>query len=130
MATTSTFNFPNHMVSEKYPDPGTSVQLGNSYRFATPPVAPDQRIFTLSFESMWRGLTSTGAMDVTTNVKNNLGALLQFYETYKLHKTFQYPHPWLGVLNVRFSTPLVTPKGIKGGDGWTESFDIELVEMP
>jgi hypothetical protein len=131
MATTTTvFNFPNHMVEEKYPDPGTSLQLGNSYRFSTPPTAPDQRIFVLSWETMWRGLTSTGAVDYTSNVKNNLGALMQFYETYRLHKTFQYPHPWLGTLNVRFSKPLEMPKGIKGGDGWSEGFSVEFVEMP
>lgn len=130
MAVSPTFDFVNHMVEEKYPDPGTTIQLGNSYRFSTPPTAPDQRTFTLTFETMWRGLTSAGAMDSTTNYINNAGALLQFYENYKLHKTFQYKHPWLGLLNVRFSKPLELPKGMKGGDGWTEGFSVEFIEMP
>jgi hypothetical protein len=130
MATTSVFNFPNHIVVEQYPDPGTSITLGNSYTFATPPTAPDQRIFVLSFNSMWRGLGADGTKDIVSNPQNNLGLLLDFYENYKLHKTFQYPHPWLGTLNVRFNKPLSTPKGIAGGDGWTEGFDIEFKEQP
>lgn len=129
-ATLPTFDFPNHMVRETYPDPGTSITLGNSYVFATPPTAPDQRIFTLDFNSIWRGINSDGTPDTTTFYDNNAARLLQFYETYKLHKTFQYQHNWLGLLNVRFKSPLDMPKAIPGGDGWTESFSVTFIEIP
>ncbi|HIH2746985.1 TPA: hypothetical protein ACYLN4_002722 [Burkholderia lata] len=130
MATSLTFDFPNHLVEEKYPESGTRIQLGNSYVFATPPTAPEQRTFVLSFETMWRGINADGTVDIATNPLNNMGLLKQFYETYRLYKTFQYKHPWLGTLNVRFSKPLEMPKGKKGADGWSESFSIEFVEMP
>jgi hypothetical protein len=129
-ATLPTFEFPNHMVRETYPDPGTTLQLGNSYRFATPPTSPDQRVFTLSFQSTWRGIKADGTMDADTFYDNNAARLLQFYEAHKLHKTFQYKHNWLGMLNVRFNKPLELPNPIKGGDGWTEDFSVEFIEMP
>jgi hypothetical protein len=130
MATTATFDFPLHMVEDKNTDPGNRVQLGNSYMFATPPTAPTPRVFVLSFETMWRGLKADGTMDTTTLAQTNAGALWAFYQTYQLHKTFQYQHPWFGAVNVRFNKPLELPKGRKGADGWTEAFSIELIEQP
>lgn len=128
--TTSVFDFPNHTVEDKMQDPQTRVTLGNSYQFATPPSAPVPRIFTLAFETMWRGLNADGTIDTTTRAQMNAGALYNFYQTYMLHKTFQYPHPWFGMVNVRFNQPLVIPKGRIGGDGWCEAFTIELMEQP
>ena len=129
MATSPTFDFPNHMVEEKYPESGTRLTLGNSYTFATPPTAPDQRIFTLTFQTMWRGLNGNGTVDVTSQPGNNMGALRDYYEDHKLYKTFQYQHPWLGLLNVRFNQPLQMPKGKPDGRGWSEGFTVEFIEM-
>ncbi|AJD82915.1 hypothetical protein PJWF_00021 [Achromobacter phage JWF] len=126
----STFNFPVHTVGEKYSESGTRVKLGNSYQFDSPPVGPDQRIFTLNFESMIRLLDETGQMDTTTMREVNAGALLVFYETHRLYKPFYYPHPWLGTIIVKFNTPLDLPKGIKNGGGWCEAFSVELIEQP
>ncbi|WKV22022.1 hypothetical protein Phage2-1_00021 [Achromobacter phage 2-1] len=124
------FNFPAHTVSEKYPQSGTRVQLGNSYQFDAPPSGPDQRTFTLNFKSMLRMLGEDGKMDVETRADVNAGALLRFYEAHRLYKPFTYPHPWLGDIVVKFNTPLELPKGIENGGGWTEAFTIELIEQP
>lgn len=127
----ATFNFPAHTVGEKYQsDSGIRVKLGGSYQFDAPPVGPDQRIFTLNFESMVRLLDSSGAMDITTMREVNAGALLRFYEDHRLYKPFYYPHPWLGQIIVKFNTALELPKGIKNGNGWTEAFSVELIEQP
>lgn len=130
MATTSVFTFPNHIVEDKNNDPGTRLQLGGSYQFATPPTAPVPRTFVLSFETMWRGLNDDGTRDVTTVSDRNAGALWDFYQTFGMHKTFQYPHPWFGTIDVRFNKPLELPKGLKGGNGWTEGFTVEFMEQP
>jgi len=124
------FSFPAHTVSEKYPQSGLRVQLGNSYQFDSPPSGPDQRTFTLNFESMVRLLGEDGKMDTTTMQEVNAGALLMFYENHRLYKPFTYPHPWLGDIIVKFNAPLELPKGIKNGGGWTEPFSIELIEQP
>lgn len=126
----STFNFPNHTVGEKYPESGTRIKLGNSYQFDAPPSAPDQRIFTLYFESMVRMLDDEGKIDIVTMADRNAGALLKFYEDHRMYKPFYYPHPWLGQVVVKFNTPLELPKGLKGGGGWTEAFSVELIEQP
>lgn len=127
---TSIFDFPFHLVEDKNGDPGNRVQLGNSYQFATPPSAPVPRIFVLSFETMWRGIKSDGSRDVTTIPQKNAGTLWDFYAYFGMHKTFQYPHPWFGTVNVRFNKPLELPKGKAGGNGWTESFSVEFMEQP
>jgi hypothetical protein len=98
--------------------------------FATPPTAPAPRNFVLNFNTMWRGINSDGSMDVTSMPQKNAGVLWAFYQQYGMHKTFQYPHPWFGVVNVRFNKPLEIPKGKPDGYGWSEAFSVEFMEQP
>ncbi|MGO4302261.1 hypothetical protein [Cupriavidus sp. RAF12] len=125
-----TFQFPNHTQSTAYPESGNRMQLGNSYVFAAPSPAPDQRTFTLNFESMAYFLDGDGKVSELIDPEKNLYALELFYQRHRLHKTFIYPHPVHGELAVKFNKPLQVPQGRKGGGGWVESFSVELVEQP
>lgn len=125
-----TFSFPNHRQKAKYPESSTRLVLGGGYVFASEPVAPDHRTFTLIFPKGYKYfLNGDGTLDITTNAdKNNFGAIEIFYQEHKLHLPFTYPHPIWGPLKVRFNKPLETPDGVPNGDGAVENFELEIIE--
>lgn len=125
-----TFNFPYHTVETTNPDSSTRIQMGNSYIFSAAPSAPDQRSFKLYFKTMKVYETSGGAIDYVTDQAMNFMRLVQFYQTHKTYKSFLYPHPLHGTVEVKFKSPLVEPKGVEGGFGHTEAFDVEFIEIP
>lgn len=124
------FDYPNHQVQHAHPVSGAGVQLGGSYRYDVAPTSPDARVFTLSFETMAWHFNQAGSVDATVEPQTNLLNLSNFYEAHKLYKKFTYDHPVFGVLTVKFNKPLEIPKGIKKGNGWSESFTVELLEVP
>ena len=126
----ATFTWMNHGFSTSYPESGFKVQFGNSYEYAEGPTAPDQRVITLSFPMLKYYVNSSGVVDATIKPTLNMLALENFYNTHKMWKTFVYPHPVHGNMNVRFRKPLQIPNGILGGDGAVGSFSIELIEQP
>lgn len=143
-----TFDFPYHKFRTEYPESGNRVQLGGNYVFTAPPNGPDLRRITLSFETMkyfvvdkdkagikldfannkysnWK----LGEIDTTKDKYINMGALEAFYNEHKLHKSFLYPHPVYGNIEVKFMSPLKIPNGITNGGGALESFEIDLIEI-
>ena len=116
-----TFDFPFHTVSDEYPVSSTTIKLGGGYQFASKPRGPDQILFKLSFKAMWFG---------TLNAQIDMQAMIDFYEAHRLYEPFEYEHPTRGLVVVRFSKPLVVPKGIEGGGGQTEPVSIELILQP
>lgn len=123
------FNFPYHTFTTEYPESSFRVNLGGSYQFSAPPVAPDQRIFTLHFKALKYFIVS-GVVDKSVSPEVNLARLEDFYDLHKLHATFTYPHPVHGNIPCRFNKPLKIPKGTEGGNGVVENIEIELIEMP
>lgn len=124
------FDFPFHRVETSNPDTGTRVQLGGSYVFTAAPNSPDQRTFKLFFPAMKFYTDNNGDLDSAIEPQKNMLALIEFYAEHKLHKSFLYDHPVHGEVTVKFRTPLTEPKGIPGGTGVTESFEVELMEIP
>lgn len=124
------FTWIYHRYSTTYPDSGKRVQLGNSYQFSAEPDGPDQRGFTLYFDTMRYFVTSGGAVDKTTFPAINFALLEDFYKANRLWRTFTYVHPVYGQLNVKFNKPLEVPKGIPDGGGALEPFSIDLIEVP
>jgi len=125
-----TFDFPYHRVQDTYPTSSTVVQFGGGYQFATKPRGPDQIIFKLHYKAMWFYERGPGAVDRMINPKINMQRLIDFYEAHRLYEPFLYPHPTRGLVTVRFSKPLDVPKGIEGGNGQTESFQLEFTLQP
>lgn len=124
-----TFNFPFHKFSTDYPESGTRVQLNGNYLFTAPPNGPDLRTITLRFPTMFYYLTSGGAIDIVKNPQYNMAVLEAFYNRHKLHKSFLYPHPVYGNMEVKFGRPLRIPEGMDGGSGAVEEFTIDLIEV-
>lgn len=124
-----TFDFPYHKFRTEYPESGNRVQLGGNYIFTAPPNGPDLRRFTLSFETMKYYQEPNGSISLTKNPKINMAVLEAFYNAHKLHKSFLYPHPVYGNIEVKFMSPLKIPNGIENGGGALESFEIDLIEI-
>lgn len=125
-----TFNYPNHTVQHRHPPSGVGVQLGGSYRYDVAPTSPDARVFTLSFPTMGYFFDGNGDVDGAASAELNLLHLSNFYISHKLYKKFIYEHPVFGPLTVKFNKPFESPKGLPKGNGWSESFTIELLEVP
>lgn len=124
-----TFNFPYHKFRTEYPESGNRVQLGGNYVFTAPPNGPDLRRITLSFPTMKYYLNGLNQIDLTANPQINMAVLEKFYNDHKLHKSFTYPHPIYGNMEVKFFSPLKIPDGITNGGGAIEDFEIELIEI-
>jgi hypothetical protein len=126
-----TFNFPYHVPTHTYPK-GVSFQFGKGYEFGSAPQLPLQRRFKLSFNTMmWYFNQTTGAVDASFEPTTNMKLLIDFYEAH-IGVKFIYPHPLYGNLTVRFASDIgwEVPKGMPGGSGAVEPFEIILVEQP
>lgn len=124
------FTWKYHRVSTSYPESGRRMELGGSYMFSAEPDGPDQRSFTLYFDTMKYFVDSAGQIDRATFPELNFALLDDFYKSNRLWRTFTYEHPAYGVLNVKFAKPLEVPKGMSDGNGALEGFSIDLIEIP
>jgi hypothetical protein len=126
-----TFNFPYHRVSTKEPANGFQISFGSGYTFTSDPDAPDQRVFTLYFTGFQWYVNADNTINATTNAAiNNMMALYNFYKAQRLNKTFIYPHPIFGNVNVKFKDPLEVPDGLPGGTGVVKDFQMTMIEQP
>lgn len=126
----ATFPATYFTVQTKYPQSGSRVQLGNSYLYTAPPLAPDQRIFNVKLQGMTYFVNANGTINTTLQIGRNMAVLEQFYLDHKLYLTFQFPHPVYGTVNCKFNQPLQIPEGVEGGSGMLPAFEVELVEIP
>lgn len=126
----ATFPCEYFLISTKYPDSGTRIQLGNSYTYTAPPMAADQRIFRLTLAGMQYFVNANGTINTTTETNRNMAVLEAFYNEHKLYLAFDFNHPVLGAMTCKFNRPLEIPNGIPGGNGVLESFEVELMEIP
>lgn len=115
---------------EAYQPNNSTQTFGGGWEFAAAPDRPHQRIFTVKIPTVRYYMTSSGVMDITTSPELNLGRLKKFYERHSCYKPFIWTHPAEGNLKVRFKTPPEFPPGLPGGNGWIESFEVKLLELP
>jgi hypothetical protein len=125
----ATFDFPYHELEVRYPESSIAVAFGGGYEFTSAPKAPDQVEYTLHFEAMFFFETVPGFTDDTKYPDLNMAVLEKFYNEHKMYKKFDYPHPTLGNLRVRFAAPL-SYKIVKDGKGRVEPFSIRLKLQP
>lgn len=123
------FDFPMHSVTTRNPESGFRGQFGNSYSFTSEPTAPDQRVFGLKFPALKYYFTDN-VIDASVNPQRNMKAMIDFYQTHKLHTSFHYDHPVYGQLEVRFNKPFEEPEVALGSGGVCLNVEVELVEIP
>lgn len=125
-------NFDAFMIHKrkfKYLGNTTSVQLGNGYSYVSKPISPLLKEFQLNFTGFRYYFNQDGTIDYETNkLKNNLGALCQFYEEMNQYTTFIYNDKQFGAVKVRFKEPLDVPSPV-GNRGVVEDFTITLTEV-
>lgn len=119
-----------HSANDTYPKNTVDVRFGGGYQYSSYPTGPDQIVINCAFQSMKFYLDGSGNVTSATSPRSNMRALQEFYERNGTHKTFLYPHPVRGYIFAKFESPLQCPKLIKGGNGWTESFELRLILQP
>jgi len=126
-----TFDFPFHTYEVNYQENQFRAKLGGNWTWAAAPSAPEQRVFKLSFEAMrWIFASGSDTVHRTNEGQINIAKMEDFYKTHLLHQTFIWISTYHGTLNVKFNKPLLLPKGLKGGNGTTQGFEIEFIEVP
>jgi hypothetical protein len=123
-----TFDFcPNSLVPETLPPDSPAVVSLNGWTFSSKPSIPYQKRFKVTLHGLRWHLQSNGLFDVTTNPTINARRLEQFYETNGIWDKFAWTHPHFGLLNVRFSSPVIVPMGIENSNGLIPAFEINLI---
>ena len=120
-----------HRVATEHPDSGARMQFGDSYMYSAEPTAPDQRIFKLKFKIL-KYFLGPGDVLPNPNIQPaiNLARLTAFYAEHRMWKSFTYPHPVYGDVQVKFNKPLSIPEGIEQGDGAHADISLEFIEQP
>lgn len=125
-----TFSFcPERQVPETLARETSNTVTMNGWMFAARPVSPMQRRFRVRLHGLRWYLNTDDTYDATTNPTFNARALELFYEEHEQWKTFQWNHPHLGLLQVKFAAPVNVPAAPAGNDGMLEALEINLVEV-
>lgn len=126
-----TFPITAFKIETVYPESSVRLQFGKSWTFTAPPDAPDQRTFKLYLTGMKYYVDENKVIDEETNASiNNLAVLDNFYQEVRMYTWFNFNHPVYGTLVCSFNKPLTIPKGVEGGNGVVEDFEVELLEQP
>jgi hypothetical protein len=124
-------DFMLHRVDTLPQAQGFSMEMGGGYSFATDgkhPLVNKLRLLFVGYK--WYVQADGETTDFETNRRiNNLGALWNFYKEHKTHKRFVYNHPFEGHMEVRFDQPLRIPPGRPGGNGVSEDFEVNLIQV-
>lgn len=127
---TPVFPFYHHSVEVEYAEFNAAGETAGAYFYASEVPAPSLRKFILHFVTMGYFLTTAGEIDLSKNQQDNLAYLEWFYAQHGTHRAFLYEHPTYGPIKARFAEGLEIPKGLIQGRGYSEGFNITLLEVP
>lgn len=123
-----TFDFaPDSMVPETLPPEPTQVISLNGWNFSARPTVPYAKRFDVELHGIRWYLDEDGLYDDSTNPTMNARALELFYERHGTWKAFNWTHPHLGELEVRFVSALKVPKAMPNSGGLVEKFTMSLI---
>lgn len=126
-----TFTFEFYTIRPDTYRTNDTFTMGKGHEFSVKPLLPIQRRFVLEFEEGLKWCQDgSGAFVNSVTPTRNILKLIEFYEAHEMWKRFVLPHPIYGNLTVRFAEPLATPKARRGGSGWTEGFELKMIEQP
>ena len=119
---------PKYMVPKIAPPPAQGKGMSmNGWHFSSKPAVPYQKSFIVTLQGMHWYLKPSDLFDVSTNPQYNARRLELFYEEHGCWDNFEFPHPHLGLLTVRFKEPLQIPEAIPNSGGLIEKFDVQLI---
>lgn len=124
-----TFNFaPNSQVPTILPpDPQSGVSM-NGWTFTSRPNVPYQKKFKVVLYGMrWYTNRLTDMFDTATHPTHNARKLELFYEKHGVWLPFVWKHPHLGLLNVRFNSPLQIPEGMPNSGGLIDKVEMTFI---
>lgn len=127
-----TFDFPYHTYEAQYQENQFRAKLGGNWLWTAAPDSPEQRVFKLSFEAM-RWFFTNNELDIidrTSNPQLNIARLEDFYKKHLMNTSFRWVSAYHGTLECKFNRPFILPKGLKGGNGTTQGFELEFIEIP
>lgn len=124
-----TFTFcPNSLVPETLPREPPSVMSLNGWQFSAKPAVPYQRKFKVTLHGLrWFLDPDTDLYDSFTEPDINAHNLELFYSRHETWNPFNWTHPHLGPLVVRFAAPVSVPKGKENSGGFIDAFEITLI---
>lgn len=123
-----TFNFcPDSLVPETLPRDPAQVLSMNGWTFSARPTTPHQRKFRVKLYGLKWFLETDGTYDSTTSPEINAKALEDFYALHETWAPFNWTHPHLGTLVVRFAAPVIVPAGSVNSGGLIEPLEITLI---
>lgn len=123
------FNFcPDRLVPETVPPEPTAVTSFNGWEFTSRPTVPFRRKFRVTLYGLIWYLDAGGFYDATTDPEFNARRLELFYQAHQRWREFQWIHPHIGPMLVKFASPFTVPAGIPNSMGRCGPLEITLIE--
>src|SRR3546814_17766614 len=72
-------------------------------------------------------LLANGLYDEVTDPTHNARLLEKFYQRHQLHAEFNWGHPHIGPLIVKFAAAVAVPAGVENSGGFVKAFEIQMV---
>lgn len=125
----ATFDFcPNTLVPETLPPEAGRVMSMNGWEFTSRPAVPYRRKFKVTLYGMRWYLSNAGLYDASTDPQRNARRLELFYQGHETWKEFDWVHPHIGNLKVKFSESVAVPAAMPNSGGLIEKLEVTLIE--
>lgn len=120
---------PERMVPETLPpEPAMGTSM-NGWQFSSRPNIPYQRRFRVRLHGLkWYLDPATDVYEPDIDPPFNARRLEEFYEEHQTWKPFDFYHPHLGLLTVKFAAPVMVPAAPVGSGGWLDAVEVTLAE--
>lgn len=124
-----TFNFsPDSQVPVTLPPTPMQGLSMNGWSFAVRPAVPYQKKFKVTLYGMhWYLDPLTDLFDLTMKPTLNARLLELFYERNGVWNPFNWHHPHLGDLVVKFDSAVTIPEAQSNSGGLIDKFDVTMV---
>lgn len=122
------FNFcPTTRVAEIIAPEEPTVRDFNGWDYTPRPVLPYRRKFKVTLEGLRWYYLQDGTIDYSANPERNAGVLEYFYEDHRKWRPFNFLHERLGLLELRFESPLSIPKALPDSGGLVPALEIMMI---
>lgn len=123
------FDFcPDTLVPETIPpEPVVGVSM-NGWEFSSKPAVPYRRKFKITLHGLTWYLLPNGLYDEVTDPTHNARLLEKFYQAHEKWREFDWTHPHIGMLVVKFAAPVNVPAAIPNSGGLVSALEVTLIE--